>query len=305
MLDALVLSFTSALIAGAASLAAVSLPLLGALALLSFYQTMSLGMLSGSGSTGDALATLLLQALRIGGYIWLLLHFQDLATGALLTMLGWGGAASGSAISGETFLKPSALLDLGMTMGAPLHEHISTLGGLFWTKAPFLSLIYLGSFWVIVLAFLLIALALSLVLIEFYLSVLVATVFIPLGIWPPTAPLAEFSLGWLIGNLTRAFVTASLVGVARPLFVSVQFAPGTTPTAAAALVTAAASLLFGVLCWTVPNRAANLAGRGLGLSGHTVLASAATGARWGMMAAGGAKVMGAQAIRGASRMLMR
>ena len=71
-------------------------------------------------------------------------------------------------------------------------------------------------------------------LIEYHLAVMLASVLIPWGIWRLTAGIAEFSLGWLTGSLIRALVSSAMVGIATPLFALLnQPVPGTGFYAAA------------------------------------------------------------------------
>jgi hypothetical protein len=86
--------------------------------------------------------------------------------------------------------------------------------------------------------------------------------------------------------------------VATPLFQLVSFpTAGGDPTADTALTVALSSGLFALLAWVIPGRAASIAGRGVSLALHagTVLATAAGGGRFLLMAQG--------AIRGISTLV--
>ena len=57
------------------------------------------------------------------------------------------------------------------------------------------------AYWGIILSFAGITLHTMMMLIEYHLAVMLASVLIPWGIWRLTAGIAEFSLGWLTGSL--------------------------------------------------------------------------------------------------------
>jgi type IV secretory pathway TrbL component len=124
-------------------------------------------------------------------------------------------------------------------------------------------------------------------------------VLIPWGVLQPTAFFTEFSIGWLTGGLVRILVTAGIIGIALPLFDLVRFQTtgGGDPTFYSAIVCALTSIIFALLSWVIPGRAAAIAGRGVSLALHagTLVAGAAGGGR--------AILAAREAIRGASRML--
>jgi type IV secretory pathway TrbL component len=161
------------------------------------------------------------------------------------------------------------------------------------------------AYWAIILSFLGITLHVTMMLVEFYLAVLVSSVLIPWGIWRLTSGIAEFSIGWLMGALIRALVTAAMVGVATPTFDQLnQPVPGTGFfTFAQTFRLVGGSLLYLLLAWQIPTRAATLAGQAsLGLTGSTIVSGAMGGARFGMMVSGlvnsGARVISPMLRRG-------
>jgi hypothetical protein len=116
-----------------------------------------------------------------------------------------------------------------------------------------------------------------------------------------TAFFTEFSIGWITGGLVRVLVTTAMVGIAQPLFSSLAtpLTAGGDPTLYGGLMTALVSLIFAILSWVIPGRAAHIAGRGvsLALTASTVVSSAAGAGR-------GALVL-TSAIRGVSHMMRR
>jgi type IV secretory pathway TrbL component len=138
-------------------------------------------------------------------------------------------------------------------------------------------------------------------IIEYHMAVLVGAVLIPWGVLQPTAFFSEFSIGWLTGGLVRVLVTGAIVGIAVPLFDMLQLTttPGGDPSFYSAIIMGLTSLVFAILAWLIPGRAAAIAGRGvsLALHGGALIAGAAGGMR-GVIAMYGA-------IRGVSSMLAR
>jgi type IV secretory pathway TrbL component len=129
---------------------------------------------------------------------------------------------------------------------------------------------YSLAYYAIVVAFAFIALHLMMTLIEYDLAVMVAMVLIPFGVLQPTAFFTEFSIGWVTGGLVRILVTAGIIGIALPLFDLVRFTTtsGGDPTFYSAVVCALTAVIFAILSWVIPGRAAAIAGRGVSLALH-------------------------------------
>jgi len=304
ILDSITGAFLAGLQAGIGVLGQYSIALLGVTTLIAFYFQVGPLLAMGSAGVSDAIGTVLFLFLRAGILFWLLVNLVPLADATLATFLQWGLAATPGGFALDSFKNPSAIVDVGFRAANPLRQFQVSLTGIAkiaWN--PLTSSGYMIGYLVIVTAFFLVALHLAMVLIEFYLAVMVGAVLIPFAMVVHLGHFAEFSLGWLTGGLVRVLVTAAIVGIATPLFDTLQFnlTAGGDPTFYSALVVAMAAVMFAIVSWVVPNRAAGLAGRGLSLSGATIAAAAATGARWGMTGA----TLGGQAIRGVSQLLRR
>jgi type IV secretion system protein TrbL len=301
ILDTITGAFVGALQTGTGALAHYSLPLLGVFALIAFYVQVGPLVASGGAGVGDALASILLTAVKIGVFYWLLANLTDIASAAFVTFLQWGIAPTGGGISAASFLAPSQVMDVGFALGKPIREF--TNAWVSWAAVwnwPML-VTYSLAFYAILIAFMCIALHLMMTIIEYHMAVLVGTVLIPWGVFQPTAFFTEFSIGWLTGGLVRILVTAGMVGIAVPLFTLVRFntTGGGDPTFYSAIVCGVTSVIFAILSWVVPGRAAAIAGRGvsLALHGGTILAGAA--------GAGRGLLLISQVIRGASSLLRR
>src|SRR5712691_6547274 len=128
-LDTITAAFVGALQAGTGALAAFSLPLLGVFAIIAFYVHMGPLVASGSVNSGDALASVLLLAVKMGIFYWLLIYLAPIATAAMETFLQWGMAAASTPISSATMMQPSTIIDLGFKAVLPIQQLISRSAG--------------------------------------------------------------------------------------------------------------------------------------------------------------------------------
>ena len=122
-------AFLAALTAGTLSLGVYSLPLLGAFALIGWYWNFGRALAMGGGTMGDALAAALLYAVNIGVAYWLLVNLSGMATAAYQTFLQWGLAAGGAPAAG-VLLTPSAVVDMGFQIAAPIMDYTCPTNGL-------------------------------------------------------------------------------------------------------------------------------------------------------------------------------
>jgi type IV secretory pathway TrbL component len=301
MIDTITNAFVSALQGGLSTLSTYSIPLLGAFSLIAFSTQMWPLLCSGSGAVADSLAATLLSMVKFGLFFWMLVNLAEMTNAALETFFLWGMAPSATALSLDTYKQPSIIIDLGFQVAKPLIDfHSSFLQRL----VPAYALTLWGyslAYWVVIFSFFAVALHLMMVLIEYYMAVMVAAVLIPWGVMSVAAFFTEFSIGWFTGGLVRMLVTTAMTGIARPLFddVFVKTTPGGDPTFYGAAVVGLASIMFAILSWVVPGRAAHIAGRGVSLALHagTVLATAAGPGRGVLMVT--------SAIRGVSQMMRR
>ena len=293
-----------------ASLQFYSLGLLAAFAALHFYLAMFPALMSGS-PLAPGLAVFVQTLLKVGVFYWLATRLYDLMwNGMFYTFLGWGMAAGRGAFGYEQFLRPGNIVDVGFKAAIPLYDVVVNLSGwgvLFsWpTMAGFVF-----AYWLVVLAFGILAIHVVMAIIEIKAAIATGAILIPWGVFAHTAFLAEISMAWLAAGFVRVLLTATVMSIAVPLFESVRF-QGASPLAqlllggddpqlhqAATMVVLA--LLFVVMAWCVPQRAAAMGGRGmaLALSGGDVVAG-------GMTVWGAARSGGSRAVQGVSAMRAR
>ena len=192
-----------------------------------------------------------------------------------------------------------------MTAAAPLaaftsrHNGIASVVG----NLPEIALCVVA-WWVIILAFVAVALHLVMTIVELHFSILLSAVLFPWGALSHTAFLCELVVSWLTACLVRILVTVAFMSISVPLFtsLSVVLVDGDPEILSVVLLLGAAGI-FALLAWIIPNRAAQVAGRGasLGLTGGLLLPT--SGGR--AMAAGGRALLtaGGHAVAGVSRMI--
>jgi type IV secretion system protein TrbL len=301
IIDELTRSFLDAIEAGGAHLALYSLLILALAGTIAYYREYAMVIMQGTG-VGDALAGLLTYVMAALTYVWVASRLWEMGMAVLGTAIQWGTEVSGTTFSLANLRTPSFILDIGLKTAFPTLQF-----GTWWQKmwamvqmttTPIDSIIG----WVIVACFVGVMLHHILMLIEFFLAMMCGYVLIPWGIWSFTAPLAEFGVGWFFGGFIRAFLSMVMVGIGTTLFTVLKpgGSVGTTADWWETLMRLVSAILFAVLCWQVPARAANRVGSAtLGLTGHAMTAAAMGTARFGMMATG----VGSAAVRGYSRMM--
>lgn len=287
LIDDITGAFLTALMSGWATLSTFVLPILGVCAVISWYREYSTTVMSSGAGTGDALAHGLLLIFAAGCYLFLLQQLFPIAQAALDTVFYWGLLGSGTGLTTAQLRAPSFIFETGLKAARPIADFDT------WFRAA-QSTIRLAAhpgdllaYWAIILSFLGVTLHVSMMLVEFYLAVMLASVLVPWGIWRMTSGVAEFGLGWLTGSLIRALVTSAMVGIATGTFDALNQAPPDAGffTFAQTFRLVGGSLIYLVLCWVIPVQAARLAGQAsLGLTGSTLLAGAMTGHRFALMA---------------------
>ena len=283
LLNDIVSAFVAALEGGAVTLGQYSFDLLAIAATLAFYFQVGPQVAHGGVGVGDALAGFLLLVIKIAVTFWLVLHLPDLARAAFDTFAQWGATVSGGGFTRQNFVSPAEIVDTGFILARPVRDFTTNVVN-FFTNDIGTLIAYQIAYYAILIGFFLVALHVMMVIIEFNLAVLVATVLLPWAVFPALSFYADFVVAWLTGALVRVLLTAATVSIGLPLFRNLQFtlSSGGDPTFYSGLLVGGTAVLFAVLAWVLPSRAAAIAGRGvsLGLTGSDAIAGAATGARF-------------------------
>jgi len=297
-LDDVTNAFLTVLQGSGQRLGEYSLGILSVVAIIAYYREFGAHVLQGQGSLSDALGAPLLYFITVAGYYYGLIHLNAIGNAALNTFVQWALQGAGGSFDTALLQKPSFIMEAGLKAAQPIAEFDTWWNSI---KSAFKMAASPGdlvAYWFVLIAFLAITAHHMMMLIEFHLALMGAAVLLPWGLWSFTAPLAEFSLGWITGGLVRAFVGTAMLGVAFPLFAYLNrpVAEGII-TITQTVLLVGGSMVFAVLCWVIPARAAGIAGRGvsLALHGGTLLSAAATFQRFSMMGSG--------VVRGASTLL--
>lgn len=290
--DDVTTAFLIALQGSGQRLGAYSLGILSVVAIIAYYRECGARILQGQGSLSDALGAPLLYFITVGSYYYGLVHLNAIGNATLNTFLQWALQGTGTGFDTSLLQKPSFIMEAGLKAAQPIAEFDTWWNSVKSAVKMAANPGDLIAYWFVLIAFLAITAHHMMLLIEFHLALMGAAVLLPWGLWSFTAPLAEFSLGWLTGGLVRAFVGTAMLGVAFPLFAYLNrpVAEGII-TITQTVLLVGGSIVFAVLCWVIPARAAGIAGRGvsLALHGGTLLSAAATFQRFSMMGAGMAR----------------
>lgn len=269
-------AYIVALLRGFTILHALSLPILGSLAAIAWLRN-SLPAIRAWIHPGEVWASALLMLISVVIYMVLLTNLQPWASGLFDWAAALGGRIGG--VGATVLLSPSSIFATGATTVSPIQDFLRNLAqaGVWATlKALPTILNFSVAYFVVIVAFMGIALNISLTIIEFYFALMCSTVLIP---WAPlagTAFLAEFALGWTAGMIVRMLIQTAVVGISMPLFehLVVVATPGGDPLWWESLSLVGGAVFFFVLSWIIPNRAVSLASRGmaLGIGGDVVTA---------------------------------
>ncbi|HSX79217.1 MAG TPA: type IV secretion system protein, partial [Candidatus Saccharimonadia bacterium] len=264
LLNDIVRAFVAALEAGTGTLGQYSFGLLAIAATLAFYFQVGPQVASGGTGVGDALAGFVLLAIKIGVISWLVLYLPDLARAAFDTFAQWGSAVSRGGFTRQNFVSPAEIVDTGFRMARPVRDFTSNILNFFSNDLGTL-LAYQVAYYAIIIGFFVVALHVMMVIIEFNLAVLVATVLFPWAVFPALAFYGDFVVAWLTGALVRVLLTAAMVSIGLPLFHDLKFtlSSGGDPTFYSGLLVGGTAVMFAILSWVLPSRAAAIAGRGV------------------------------------------
>lgn len=286
IIDELTRAFLAALQGGGEMLAVFMLPILSVCALIAWYREYSATVMSSGAGMGDALAHALLLVFGAGCYLFFLTQLFTIANAALDTVFYWGLLGAGSGVTSAQLRAPSFILETGLKVAKPLADFDTFFRG----AKSMVKLAMHPQDWVAVMCILLAFIGITahhiLMLVEYYLAVMLASVLIPWGIWRITAGFAEFSLGWLTGALIRALVSSAVIGIATPTFDLLNRpVPGAGYFSfSQTFILLGGSFIYLVLAWVIPAQAARFAGHAsLGLTGQTLFSAAMTTARFGLM----------------------
>jgi P-type conjugative transfer protein TrbL len=300
--DLLTSAFVDPISGGFGVLSRYALPLLGLLGAIYLTLRIAETVVRG-GALNDLLATFIWTLVKIGVFYWIIVIFRDLTLAALDTFVTWGLAPGGGQFGLPDFLRPSSIVDAGFRAAVPIQDFIVRQTGWAAVKNWGQIMLYRAAYVAVVIGFVGMALAVMVALIEMHLAIMAGIVLFPWGILSYTMFLSELAIAWIAAGLVRMFITAGLMGVSVPLFAlaALPIGPGLDPDMYGSMILAIVAVLFAVLVWIIPNRAAGMAGRGaaLALTGEHIVSSGIAGVQGAQFAARAAT----EVVRGASQMV--
>ncbi|MDB5392673.1 MAG: P-type conjugative transfer protein TrbL [Rhodospirillales bacterium] len=248
---------------------------------------------------GDVLARLIKKTLYIGAFAFIINNFQNLATIIFNSFSTLGLKASASGLTAADLLMPGKLAGTGFTAAYPLLQQASSLIGFSSFFTHFVIIVVLLAAWfIVVLAFFILAVQLFITILEYKLTTLAGFVLVPFALWNKTAFLAERVLGNVVSSGVKIMVLAVIVGIGSTLFSTfTAAAQGQEPTIAGAMSLVLAAITLMGLGIYGPAIATGLisgapqlgAGAAIGTAGAVAGAALLTGGA----ALGGARLLGA------------
>lgn len=223
----------------------------------------------------------------LGGFIWV------------------GMTAGGGAV--DYLSDPSAIVDVGMNVCQPIIDFLDSYTTLNPAKAITMAILLGLSLMGILASFFIIALNCFITYLDFYLVSVLSAIFVPFGVFKPTAFLSEKALGGVIGQGVKLMVLTFIMSVAGPVIASISLPA--EPTIAQCFLTLLAVGAVMLLSISAPALAGGIMSGSPSLSAGSAAATT-LGAAAGLGAAGGAAIgatkaavtAGSSAARAAARL---
>ena len=210
------------------------------------------------GNTSVGLEFLLKKILLVGFMIFILTNWLPF-TNIVINSFGLLGLQTGGlstvTLSVADLFEPSRIAGLGVGLADQLLERANEIGGLFSSEiGTFLLLV--GASLVLALSFILIALQVFMLLIEFKLVTLGGFVLLPFALLDRTTSLAQGALGYVIAAGLKVFVIAVVVSFAVAFVSTLTLSEEITSTEGFAAI--GVSLTFLMLAIRAPGLAASM-----------------------------------------------
>jgi type IV secretion system protein TrbL len=207
--------------------------------------------------------------LIIGFFIWLINDYPMIVESLIEGFVYMGLKASGDNITIQHFFDPSLIASYGIEVTAPILDEVSVWQPLQAIVAGISSLI-------ILLCYFIIAIQITVAVLEFYISAVLALVLIPFGVLKKTSFLGEKAIGAVISQGVKLMVLAFVMGIISPILSSMPIPKdGMGLNEIFSLVFMC--LFFVMIVWQAPAIAAGLMSGAPTLNAGTAVASAGAG----------------------------
>lgn len=231
----------------------------------------------------DVIVGLIQKILLIGVFAYFVVNWpsfvNSIVGGFVHTGLAAGSAGGGGGFPSMT--DPSSIIDIAWTVIQPLSDKVATLS---WYELG--DLMFYGlAMLLILLAFFVLAIQVTLTYLEFYIVAVLSLILVPFGVNRYTAFLAEKAFGAIVGFGVKLMVLAFIMSAATPIMSSITLPADPTLKQAWSVFLAAGFLAY--LSWHAPGVAAGMMSGGPSLSAASAVRTAAAGAMGGLAAASG------------------
>jgi len=166
----------------------------------------------------NVLTTLVKKVLYVGSFAFIIGNFRSLADIIFRSFSSIGLKASGASLSAADLMRPGFVASAGFTAAHPLLEEIGQLSGFAVVIHLPTIAILLTCWFLVVLAFFVLAVQLFVTVIEFKVTTLAGFILVPFGLWGRTAFLAERTLGQVVAAGVKVMVLAIIVGIGSTIF---------------------------------------------------------------------------------------
>ncbi|ACF47343.1 P-type conjugative transfer protein TrbL (plasmid) [Prosthecochloris aestuarii DSM 271] len=234
---------------------------------------------------GEQLAAVMKKLLYLLVWLWIVQNFQTLAKTFVWSLAEAGEIAGGRTPDHKLLTDPTAIINIGLDISAPLADQVGREGWDIGNALAF-SLMWLMS----ALAFLIMGWQMFYALLEFYILITLVGILLPFGFFEPTKFMAEKSIGAVISSGVKLMVLSFIIAISHTILTSLPIPSGFIDLETGlTIVLISGAIAF--LAWNAPGIAAGL------VVGSPSL-SAATGAQNALaagLAGGGALVATAAA----------
>ncbi|MGK9237152.1 P-type conjugative transfer protein TrbL [Inquilinus limosus] len=161
----------------------------------------------------DVIARLCRKVLAVGAFAFILNDFSTLADIIFRSFSVLGLTAGQSSLSAGDLLRPGRLAGIGFEAAWPLLQQAGSLIGFTTFFDNVVTIVILLFAWfVVILAFFVLAVQLFITILEYRLTALAGFVLVPFALWNRTAFLAERVLGAIVASGVKVMVLAVIVG---------------------------------------------------------------------------------------------
>jgi len=208
---------------------------------------------------GDNVVGVFKRILHIGAWVWIVQNYPTLSKDLVDSLVKAGLLAGGGTGDVSLLMDPSRLAGYGLDATQPLTQKLADLG-----MTDISDLIVFGFGYLAILAcFLIMAINVFLAVLEYYVFVALAGIFLPFGLLEPTKFLAEKAIGAVVSASVKLMVLGLVTAIIDPVLSNIHFAgPQITLNELWSVFLTVCALMF--LCWKAPS----LAGALLGGSPH-------------------------------------